>query len=93
LDDNRLDWGPKIGQGSGFPNSGSVRDCGFVVVFRIRDDNNPDQSSRLTKWGHFNSEEGSLRGKPSHASCHAVSFGEKVASKYVMVCAHQLEHT
>ena len=25
----------------------------FVIVFRIRDDNNPNQSSRLTKWGHF----------------------------------------
>jgi hypothetical protein len=42
----------------------------------------------FVKRGLFNSEEGALRGKPSHASCHAVSFGEKVASKCVMVCAH-----
>ena len=58
----------------------------FVLVFRIRDNKKPP--SHPVELPH---EEGALRGKPSHASCHAVWFGEKVASKCVVVCAHQLD--
>src|SRR3989304_3358913 len=70
----------------------------FVLVFRIRDNKKPPSqpvdsprevgSLHFVKRGLFNSEEGALRGKPSHASCQAVWFGEKVASKCVVVCAH-----
>ena len=58
----------------------------FVLVFRIRDNKNLQviQSSCLTKRGLF----------AASLAMHRATlcwFGEKVASKCVVVCAHQLD--
>ena len=65
----------------------------FVVVFRIRDDKNSpaNQSSRLTKWGHFISEEGALRASLVMYFTMLLDLGESV-SKRVM-CGYSGAHT